>query len=452
MSERKKLHPYILLPIFFVLCFSSWGQGPISIRPTVPRPTPRRQKGRTRKPPRTIKLWLPPRKTTLTTASQLLAPRLRLTPRRSAAPSSPTRRTTPKPAAKPPLRVLAQRDPDKVLVARVGAETMTLKSLQRRLALLPRGTFAGPKKEVERLRRAYARRILEDWMETKLLAEEARARGIAVTKEEVDKYIEGTAKDRGLKIPVRDRAKLIGVSVDEFRREMEDAVLGDKLIRQVIRERISDDMIRDTFKNYPMSFWWPARRHVREICYILRGDESPKEISAIRRRMKRIRRRLVWFGAKFEDYLKGKGGPGVVARDLGWIAVGDPINPKRQFIYRTVFKLKPPKQGKPPEYELKNGQFSEVVESPYGFHIFQVIGEQPPRRKTLEEARVDVENTFYNQVRLSLLRELRDKYRPRANIDGLAEETVAAPAGSSVSKEKSTPDAKTGRGASSKKP
>jgi len=347
--------------------------------------------------------------------------RLKL-PRRDAKPTSPM--ITPALPARQPtspgLRVTEEQDPTKVVVARVGSEQMTLKELEDQLALLRRGrTFGGRTEEVERLRRAYREQILNDWVETKLFAIEARARQLAASREEVDRYIEGTAQDRGMRISLADRLRALGLSEEKLRDAVTEAVLGEKLIRQTIREKVTDAMIRDAYARYPLIFWSPPKRHVRQIIYQFRGGETPRQIRAMKRKMNRIRRRLVWFGGKFEDYSTQEYADlGLYVRDLGWLTLGDHINVgnpdapdlHRLLVYNLAFQLKKVRAGSQPEYALKAGKISDVARSPYGFHIFQVVAEQPARRKTTEEARLDVENTYYEQVRTGLLEQLRRKY------------------------------------------
>jgi peptidyl-prolyl cis-trans isomerase C len=56
--------------------------------------------------------------------------------------------------------------------------------------------------------------------------------------------------------------------------------------------------------------------------------------------------------------------------DLGWFGRGQGM-PE---VFDTCFRLQP-------------NAISDVVPSPYGFHVFQVIEKKPPARRTLEEAR-----------------------------------------------------------------
>jgi hypothetical protein len=238
----------------------------------------------------------------------------------------------------------------------------------------------------------------------------------------VDRYIEGTAQESGLRVPVAERLRLAGISEDKFRAAVEDAILGDKLIRQTIRERVSDAVLNDALAKNPMMFWAPPRRHVQQLFHPYQGTESADERRAMESRMKAIRRRLSWFGGRFEDYVGARATPNVFLQDL-WLALGDRLDASHQFIYSYVFRLEPPTPGKAPPkdppYALKKGEISDVVASDAGFHIFKVIEDVPARRKTIQECRADVENSFFDQVRTGLLKELERKHPVKRDPEGL---------------------------------
>jgi len=399
----------MIVALFFAWGVSAWAQGPIrsgqtgGTRLDAPRTAERTPRAT---PPRVIRLR-PPRPGELPPTSATLVPEVTATP--------------------PPLRVIEPADAARVMVASVDGQQLTLKEIQDQLRLV-RMSFSGPTEEVERYRRSYASQILNDWADTKLLAAEARARSLTFTRDEVDRYIEGTAQDSGLRVPVADRLRLVGVSEEKFRAAVEDGLLGEKLIRRVIREKVTDEVLNDALKKSPMMFlslMSPPRRHVRQIFYQFKGTETPDDVEAMRSKMKAIRRRLTWFGGRVEDYARERAMPDLFVHDLGWLAVGDRIDPKSQFIYDLVFRLEPTRPGKEGKYVLNKSDISEVIASPSGFHIFQVVDEQPARRKTAEEIRVDIENTFYDQVRTGLLKELEQRHRVSRDPEGLFENDPA---------------------------
>ncbi len=381
-------------------------------------------------------LW---RGRTQPTTLTLTAPAVRATPavrapaqgataNATAVRASATPRSTAVSTSPLPLRVRGPRPPEKIIIAAVGKEQLSLKDVEDQIALIKSRTLSGPKEVVERYRRAYGRQIYNDWVDSTLLATEARARGLTVSQEEMNLYIQGTALDSGLRIPLSERIRLLGVDEKKVAAMLTDAILGDKLVRHVIRERITDAMLADAYNRNPGMFWFPPRRHARHLCWTLTGTETPDQLRDIQKKMNSIRRRLAWFGVKMDSYAQPNYSmPNLVYRDLGWLAVGEPITEKEKFIYDVVFRLEGVTPGREPQYALKVGEISEVLQSPAGFHIFEILEEQPGRRKTLEEARLDVENTFFNQVREGLIKELEKKYRTYRDPEGFFDSEPLAP-------------------------
>jgi parvulin-like peptidyl-prolyl isomerase len=74
-------------------------------------------------------------------------------------------------------------------------------------------------------------------------------------------------------------------------------------------------------------------------------------------------------------------------------------------------------------FDLRPGQISEVIESPYGYHIFRLEEPIPEHEPNLEEAseqiRAELRQTRFAGLRDSWLRELRRKARIRINEEAL---------------------------------
>lgn len=313
-------------------------------------------------------------------------------------------------------------NPARVIVGRVGDREMTLAELQRRVELAMRGKqFAGPTEEVElkrgKMERAYARRILGDWIDTSLLLADAERRGIRASEKDIQEYVQTTAEDRGLAVPLEQRAMALGISVDELREILTEAVLADKVIRTEIMERITEKELREKYETMPGMFVAPPARHVIQIIAPFSETVTLEERNKLAREMEKIHRRLRWFGAKFETAAEPTNG--IFFQDLGWLELNEPTTTDRQFLYYTVFATKQVKPGQAPEYVLKCNEISDVGQSIYGIHILKVIEERPMRQRSFEEARHQVEDRFFATVRKLYLEELRVRYQPRYSITGL---------------------------------
>jgi parvulin-like peptidyl-prolyl isomerase len=86
--------------------------------------------------------------------------------------------------------------------------------------------------------------------------------------------------------------------------------------------------------------------------------------------------------------------------------------------------LPPFAKGEMPEafdsaFKLRTGKLSDVIESPYGFHVFRLERKIPAQEPTLEEARdqirADLEGRRLEELRRPWLRELRSQATVRVN-------------------------------------
>jgi len=339
----------------------------------------------------------------------------------------PSSATLTQPIPSPTSTTLPQgrrREPSKIVVAAVEKEHLSMQDVWDQVALIRSPRLSGSADVVERYRRAYGNEILNDWVDTRLLVMEARARGFTVSNDEIERYVQGTAQESGLKVPVAAQLRRIGLPEEKFRQTIADAILCDKVIRQVIRETVPDSYLREVYDKSPALFWVYPRRHVRQICLQFKGNETESDIRAMERRMNSIRRSIVWFGTKFEEYVAKHPAENFFYHDLGWLAMGDNITPRQRFIYDNVaFRIPPPKAGKEPEYALKVGEVSEVMRSPdSGFHLFQIVEELPARRKTFEEAREELESGWcFTEARRKLMKDLEKKYRVYRDPEGFFE-------------------------------
>jgi peptidyl-prolyl cis-trans isomerase C len=213
-------------------------------------------------------------------------------------------------------------------------------------------------RELPRVRRG----ILERLIDRELMLAEAGRRGIRPSAEELERALEPT---RG-GMPAKElEATLAEAGTDggSWRRAAERDLTVEKLQAAIaapvtVEEREIDD--------------WLARRRDRR--------DLPEEVRAsqilVRTEADALEaRRRILGGASFADVARGislspdadRGG------DLGYFSRGQ----------------------MPPEFDdvafnLPRGQLSDVVESPYGFHLFLVVDRRPGRNRSDEELRADV--------------------------------------------------------------
>jgi parvulin-like peptidyl-prolyl isomerase len=212
--------------------------------------------------------------------------------------------------------------------------------------------------DTRNLRREY----LDQVIERKILVQEARRVGIKVSSEELNQAIveikmdypgEGFGEKLGLK----------GMTLEEWKLRLEEKLLAEKIIRRAfhLREKIDEKEVLQYYKDHLPSFQIGQKVRVRQIV-VADGEEAIQ----ILKRLKK--------GESFEKVAmeKSLGPEKVQGGDLGYFGQGEkPIE------FDHVFNM-------------ETGTISEVIRSPYGYHIFKLEEKIEPRQIPFEEAKVGI--------------------------------------------------------------
>ncbi len=269
-------------------------------------------------------------------------------------------------------------------VAKVNGEAIAASVIQEKLQRFRRehGRLAfRSEHDLEKVRS----RMLKEEIERKLVRQAARRLAIEVDDEAVDRAL------------LRRRADYPGRAFEEYlveariplsslREDIRHRLLVQSLFRQEINPRVvvSPQEVAARYEEDPDR--WALGEQVRARQIVTSTEE---EANQLRRRLLR--------GESFEALARthSLGPEGDRGGDLGWFTRG--MMPPA--IEDTCFKL-------------SGNRFSEVVESQYGFHIFQVIDRRDGKPRPLSE----VSSTIENELRLE-----KEYEAQRAYIDSLIE-------------------------------
>ena len=247
------------------------------------------------------------------------------------------------------------RFPEDVL-ARVNKEQITVGEFDREFQELILEPGKEPKEtNLGDLKKAY----LDQVIERKVLVQEARRSGMKVSQEELNQAISEIKMDYpgegfGEKLGLR------GMTLDEWKARLEEELLAEKMIRSVhhYRGKIDEKEAVQYYEAYRASFLLPQKVRARQIV-VADGEEAIQIL-------KRLRKGEVFEKLALEKSLgpeKAKGG------DLGYFSRGE-----RPTEFENVFTM-------------EVGAISEVIKSPYGYHIFKLEEKIEPRQIPFVEAR-----------------------------------------------------------------
>jgi peptidyl-prolyl cis-trans isomerase C len=278
-----------------------------------------------------------------------------------------------------------QQDP--TVVATVNGEVILRTDFERQLAREAQA-MEGDARTPEQMA-PYKAALLETLTEHLLLLQAARAAGIQVTPEEVDRrvlalsseYPAGTF-DEALSRSQTTRAALI--------RSTREQLTVEKLLQQQVFSRVAvtEEQIRRAFDEHAEEYSEAEQVHAQQI--VVKGlDEA-----------KRIQQQL-WQGKKFSELARrySLSADAKVGGDLGFFARGQ----MPAAFDDVVFHLAP-------------GGTSEVVSTEYGFHLFRVLEKRPAHKRDLAEVRASIEQKLVSQLRTDAQRQFVDALKAKAQV------------------------------------
>jgi len=256
--------------------------------------------------------------------------------------------------------VFAQRVlPVDRIVAVVGKDVVTMTELQMRVAAAERelkrqGTALPDRKVLER-------QVLEQLILQQAQLRLAKDTGIQVDDVQLDRAIDRIAENNRMSTPeFRRRLERDGVAFEQFREEVRDQILLSR-----VREREVDNKIQVSESEIDLYLGeknaTAAAREEYEVAHILvRVPEqaNPDQISAARGRIEKVRAEAQ-AGADFAKLAASySDGPNALRGGaLGWR--GEDRLPE---LFTSALK------------GMKQGEVSEILRSPAGFHVLKLLG------------------------------------------------------------------------------
>jgi peptidyl-prolyl cis-trans isomerase C/foldase protein PrsA len=289
---------------------------------------------------------------------------------------------------------------DPTVVATVNGEVLARDDFERRLSREAQAMEGNGPRTPEQIE-PYKRALLETLIERHLLLQAARAAGVTVTTEEVDRrvlalaseYPAGTFDDALAKAQT-SRAALV--------RSTREQLTIEKLLGQEVfaRVAVTEEQVRRHFEEHAEEFVEPEQVHAQQI--VVKGlDEA-----------KRLQQQL-WAGKKFSDLARrySLSPDARVGGDLGFF----PRGTMPPVFDDVVFKL-------------NVGGTSEVIPSDYGFHLFRVVEKKPARKRELNEVRALIEERLLAQLRAEAQKAYVAGLRQKASVT-VNDETLAQVSG-----------------------
>ncbi|NIY18793.1 MAG: hypothetical protein GWM98_30030, partial [Nitrospinaceae bacterium] len=269
------------------------------------------------------------------------------------------------------------------IVAKVNKEIITESELEERTNfelsnLMKRNVQPLPSKAFLK------HKILDRMIEEKLLLEAARKLDLKVNDESVLKAIADIEKNAGLRPgQLEGILKAENKSMEEYRNDIRNQILMSKVMSYEVHGKIKvgEKEAIAYYEEHLKEFWRPEKIKARHILFILDKSLALEDIalkeSKAARALKKIRQ-----GQKFEEVARE------YSEDISANSGGDLGEIERGKMVPEFEKA---------AFQLKEGEVSGIVKSPYGLHIIKVDKFIPGGTVPFEEVRAQIQRKLQSE-------------------------------------------------------
>jgi peptidyl-prolyl cis-trans isomerase C len=254
---------------------------------------------------------------------------------------------------------------DTKIVATVNGDPITLAEFQERFAR------AGlkPEREAEfEVKEDYLNRLIE----RKMMLREAQRKRIKIGLPEINQRIEALRGANGK--DVKETLSGLGIDFEKWKADVWEDMMIERLLAREVNKRVSVSQteVRHYYQSNPAEFEKPEQVRARQVV-VTTEAEARKVVERLRA------------GGDFASLAREKSTAPEAEKggDLGYFGVGDmPAE------FNVVFGL-------------QKGEYSGIVKSPYGYHVFKLEDRRKAGRISLDEA--------YREINEKLVREKQDQ-------------------------------------------
>ena len=254
------------------------------------------------------------------------------------------------------------------IVAIVGDEIILYSELMQTTQGFAIQMGLNPQKQPDKME-ALKKEVLQNLISERVLLAKAEEDTITVEDQQVDTELENKIQDFILQLGSREKVEAqFGMSIQKIKRDYREEIRKQLIVQKVRMEKlqnlsISRREVEEFFLSNQDSL--PSRKpmvHLRHILLTVKAGDETRQ-SAYKKILD-IQKRLL-AGENFEDLAKQYSeDPGTADKggDLGFI--------ERGMLYKEFEEA---------AFQLENGQISDIVETPVGFHIIQMIEKRGDR-------------------------------------------------------------------------
>lgn len=267
------------------------------------------------------------------------------------------------------------------IVAVVNEDIIRLSDVERefeprKMQIRSRGL--SPEEEEKEIYEA-RRQLIDDMIDDKLADQAMQEAGIRASENEVDATIERIKETNRLtREDLRRALQARGLSMEEYRENVRQQVMRNKLISREVRSRVvvTEDDIQEHYEEHAEKFGVTGKYRLKNI-YMPYGEDRER----VRKKMESVLDALE-SGACFSEMAK-EHSMGPNARDGGRLG---------SFALEDLSDFLQPLMA-----DLEAGDFTGIIETPIGFQIFFLEEHEKPADQEIQDVKKQIEEELYEQ-------------------------------------------------------
>lgn len=254
-------------------------------------------------------------------------------------------------------------------------------------------------------RDAVYRDVLDQMIGYKLLTQEAKSRKIEIADADLTKRIDEMKGHFGSPDAFEKALAGQGLTLDKFKEQTRAEMQLAKMMETEIepKVKVEDKDLQEFYTKNPDKFRQPEQVRASHILIAAKADADAKAKDAAKAKAASILKQLKG-GADFAELAKKNSADEANAKtggDLGFFAKGQMVGE----FERAAFAL------------AKPGDVSDVVETPFGFHIIKLTEKKPESTVALDQVKPQLEAFLKNQKRQDLTLAFVKTLRGKGKVD-----------------------------------
>jgi peptidyl-prolyl cis-trans isomerase C len=302
-------------------------------------------------------------------------------------------------AAPAPLKPVPAQLPD--VVARVNGENVSKVEFEQALQAIEQR--AGRPVPAEQRDQIY-RDVLDQLIGFRLMQQEAKSRKIDIAEPELDSRVEAFKQHFGAPEEFVKALAAQNMTLEQFRDQTRSEMRMTKMLDTEVTAKINVQPkdVTDFYEKNPEQFKQPERVRASHILITVAADADANTKAQARTKAQGLLKQAK-AGDDFAALAtKNSQDPGTAPAggDLGFFTRGQMVGA----FERAAFELKP-------------GTISDLVETPFGFHIIKVVDKQPEKTVSLDEVKPQLEEYLKQQQRQEKTRAFVDSLKNKGKVE-----------------------------------